>query len=86
MVVADAAVAVVVAAPAGEPARLRVNAYPYAMVSVDEGAPVGVPYLFEVSPGEHRVRARFVNNGNVEVVRTVTVAAGETRRLGLTPP
>jgi hypothetical protein len=81
---ADAAVAVVCAPP--ERARLMVNALPYALVSVDDGAPVGAPHAFVVAPGEHRVRARFVNDGNVEVTRTVTVGAGETRRLGLTPP
>jgi len=81
----DAAVAVV-ATPAGARTMLQINAWPYAMVSVDEGATVRTPHDFVVSPGEHQVRARFVTIGNVEVTRTVTLEAGETRGLGLTPP
>jgi len=76
---ADAAVTVV-AASAGEPAGLRVNAFPYAMVSVDEGAVAGVPHTFVVPPGEHEVRARFpVDGGFVERRRRVTLGAGEQR-------
>jgi hypothetical protein len=85
-VTADAAVEAPVVAPAEERATLRVSSLPYAMVSVDDGVAVGVPHDFRLPPGDHRVRARFVNDGDVEVTRTVTLSAGETRRLGLTPP
>ncbi|MFO0610492.1 MAG: protein kinase [Polyangiales bacterium] len=83
-VAADASVAPTMpAAPAQ--ATLRVSTLPYALVSVDDGPAVGAPHEFTVDAGEHRVRARFVNEGNVEVTRTVTVSAGEVRRIGLTP-
>ncbi len=84
-VTADASVAAPTAAcTAPAPARLIVNAIPWAMLSVDDGPAVPSPHTFEVSPGQHRVRARR-SEGNGEATQTVTVSAGEDRRIGLTP-
>jgi hypothetical protein len=82
---ADASVAPTTACTTPERATLRVSTLPYALVSVDDGPAVGSPHEFAVDAGEHRVRARFVNDGNVEATQTVTVGAGEVRRIGLTP-
>lgn len=81
--VADAALAVT---PTLRLATLRVSSIPFAYVTIDDGGPVGTPHAFEVTPGVHRVRARFETaSGRVEVERSVDLAEGETRTLGLTP-
>jgi serine/threonine protein kinase len=70
-----------------ETGTLRVNSMPFSRVSVDDGALIGVPHAFVVSAGEHVVRARFSRDGgDVEARRTVTVMAGETVSVGITPP
>ncbi len=76
----------VVAAPMLRAATLRVSSIPFAYVIIDEGGPVGTPHAFELTPGVHRVRARFeTSSGRVEVEQRVDLAEGETRTLGLTP-
>ncbi|MFO0646703.1 MAG: serine/threonine-protein kinase [Polyangiales bacterium] len=67
-------------------ATLRVNALPFARVSIDGSDPVGTPHAFTLRAGVHHLRARFtVDGGIVELAQDVELAAGETRTLGLVP-
>ncbi|MEZ4409624.1 MAG: hypothetical protein R3A52_24600 [Polyangiales bacterium] len=76
-----------VAAPAAPSATLRVSTIPYAMVSVDGSPFAGSPRSYELPAGEHVVTARFAGDGGEAIVRqrTVTLRAGETQSVGVTP-
>ena len=62
-----------------EAATLRVNAWPWAQVSVDEGPPRPTPHDFSLSPGTHAVRVQY-NTGGEESLR-VDLRSGEVRTL-----
>jgi hypothetical protein len=71
-----------VSAPdAGPAATLRVNAMPWAMVTVDDGAAQRTPHDFALAPGSHTVRAQY-NTGGDETLR-VDLRSGEVRPLAL---
>ena len=63
----------------GQAATLRVNAWPWAQVSVDEGPPRPTPHDFSLSPGTHAVRVQY-NTGGEESLR-VDLRSGEVRTL-----
>lgn len=68
-------------------ATLLVSSLPYATVSVDDGAPFGTPHAFTLPAGEHAVTARFLRDGAPvgQAHRRVTLAPGQSLRLGLQP-
>ena len=68
-------------ADAGAAATLRVNAMPWAHVTVDDGAPVRTPHDLSVAPGTHTVRVQY-NTGGEESLR-VDLRPGEVRPLAL---
>jgi serine/threonine-protein kinase len=73
--------ATVSAPDAGPAATLRVNAMPWAMVTVDDGAAQRTPHDFALAPGSHTVRAQY-NTGGDETLR-VDLRSGEVRPLAL---
>jgi serine/threonine protein kinase len=73
--------ATVNAPDAGPPATLRVNAMPWAMVTVDDGPAQRTPHDFALAPGSHAVRAQY-NTGGDEALR-VDLRPGEVRPLAL---
>lgn len=66
---------------AGPAATLRVNAMPWAQVTVDDGPTMRTPHDFALAPGPHTVRARY-NTGGDETLR-VDLGPGEVRPLAL---
>jgi serine/threonine-protein kinase len=73
--------ATVSAPDAGPAATLRVNAMPWAMVTVDDGAAQRTPHDFALAPGSHTVRAQY-NTGGDETLQ-VDLRPGEVRPLAL---
>jgi hypothetical protein len=82
-----------VAAPAPAPdaavregaATLQVSSIPYALVSVDHGAPVGTPHTFTLAPGEHQLRAAMEGDGGaLRFDHALSLRADETRTLAVT--